>query len=158
MFLVAYHLRLFVTLWTVACHFPLSVGFSRQEYWSRLPCPLPGDLSDAEITPGSPALQADCLPPEPPGKTYSLVFPLFSSLSFPISAKTTLLVLRRCMVITYHNTVLFPPQLSLHLFIHHLSLPADSKLHEDSALYTRISLYQAQSLVPLLCLFCGDTV
>ena len=77
MFSVAYHVRLFVTLWTVARQVPLSVGFSRQEYWSRLPCPLPGDLSDAEITPGSPALQADCLPPEPPGKPL-----LFPSLSF----------------------------------------------------------------------------
>ena len=43
----------------------LSMGFSRQQYWSRLP---PGDLTNTEIEPGSPALQADSLPPEPPGK------------------------------------------------------------------------------------------
>ena len=45
------------------------MGFSRQEYWSGLPCPSPGDLSDPEIEPGSPALRADSLPPEPPGKS-----------------------------------------------------------------------------------------
>ena len=41
--------QLFVTLWTVACQAPLSMGFSRQEYWSGLPCPPPGDLSDTGI-------------------------------------------------------------------------------------------------------------
>ena len=43
-------------------------GFSRQEYWSGLPCPLPGDLSNPGIKPRSPTLQADSLPTEPPGK------------------------------------------------------------------------------------------
>jgi len=42
--------------------------FSRQEYWSRLPCPPPGDLLHPEIKLGSPALQEDSLPSEPPGK------------------------------------------------------------------------------------------
>ena len=51
--------------WTVACQVPLSMGFSRQEYCSGLPCPFPGDLTDAGIEPGSPALQADSLPSEP---------------------------------------------------------------------------------------------
>jgi len=44
------------------------MGFSRQKYWSRLPFPPPGDLLDPGITPGSPALQMDSLPYEPPGK------------------------------------------------------------------------------------------
>ena len=43
-------------------------GFSRQEYWSGLSCPLPGDLSSSGIEPRSPTLQADSLPSEPPGK------------------------------------------------------------------------------------------
>ena len=43
-------------------------GFSRQEYWSGLPCPPPGDVPGPVIEPGSPALQADPLPTEPPGK------------------------------------------------------------------------------------------
>ena len=60
--------RLFATLWTVACQAPLSMGFSRQEYWSRLPFPSPGDLPNPGIEPGSPALQADALSSEPPGK------------------------------------------------------------------------------------------
>ena len=50
------------TPWTVACHTPLSMGFSRQEYWSGLPCPPRGDLPDPGIEPSSPALQADSLP------------------------------------------------------------------------------------------------
>ena len=43
------HVQLFVTLWTLACQVPLSMGFSRQEYWSGLPCPPPGDLPDPGI-------------------------------------------------------------------------------------------------------------
>ena len=45
-----------------------SMGFSRQEYWSGLPLPSPGDLPDPGIEPGSPALEADALTAEPPGK------------------------------------------------------------------------------------------
>ena len=54
--------QLFATLRTVARQAPLSMGFSRQGYWSWLPCPPPGDLPDPGIEPGSPALQADSLP------------------------------------------------------------------------------------------------
>ena len=50
------HIQLFVTLWTVACQAPQSMGFSKQEYWSGVPFPSPGDLPDPEIEPGSPAL------------------------------------------------------------------------------------------------------
>ena len=50
--------------WTVACQAPLSMGFSRQEYWSELPFPSPEDLPDPGIELGSPALQADSLPTE----------------------------------------------------------------------------------------------
>ena len=59
---------LFATPWTVAYQAPPSMGFSRQECWSGLPFPSPGDLTDPGIKPGSPALQADTLPTEPPGK------------------------------------------------------------------------------------------
>ena len=48
-----------VTPWTVACQALLSMEFSRQEYWSGLPFPSPGNLPNPEIEPGSPALQAD---------------------------------------------------------------------------------------------------
>ena len=58
--------RLFVTPWTVACQAPLSMEFSRREYWSGLPFVTPGDLLDPGIQPGSPAWQADSLPSEPP--------------------------------------------------------------------------------------------
>ena len=61
------NVRLFVTLWTVAHQAPLSMGFSRQEYWSGLPCCPPGDLPNPGTEPRSPTLQ-NSLPSEPPGK------------------------------------------------------------------------------------------
>ena len=60
--------RLFATPWTATYQATLTMGFPRQEYWSGLPFPSPGDLPDAGIEPRSPALQADTLPSEPPGK------------------------------------------------------------------------------------------
>ena len=60
--------RLFATPWTIAHQTPPSMGFSRQEYWSGLPFPSPGDLPDPGIEPGSPALEAEALTSEPPGK------------------------------------------------------------------------------------------
>ena len=56
--------RLLVTSWTIACQVPPSLGFSRQEYWSGLLFPSPGDLLDPRVEPGSPELQADSLPSE----------------------------------------------------------------------------------------------
>ena len=70
--------RLFATPWTVAYKAPLSMEFSRKEYWSGLPFPSPGDLPNPGIEPKSPALQADALPSEPPGKSPKYFFePLF---------------------------------------------------------------------------------
>ena len=60
-----------VTPWTVACQAPLSMGFSRQGYWSGLPFPPSGDLPSLGIEPRSPALQADSLPTELGGKPLS---------------------------------------------------------------------------------------
>ena len=57
--------QLFATPWTRAHQAPLSMEFSWQEYWSGLPFPSPGDLPNPGIEPGSPALQANSIPPEP---------------------------------------------------------------------------------------------
>ena len=65
------HVQLFVTPWTVACQGPLSMGFSRQEYWSGLPFPPPRNLPDPGIKPlsfASPALAGKFFTTEPPGK------------------------------------------------------------------------------------------
>ena len=59
--------QLFATPWTVAYQAPLFMEFSRQEYWTGLPFPSPGDLPDPGIEPRSPALQANALPSEPQG-------------------------------------------------------------------------------------------
>jgi len=58
--------RLFVTPWTVAGQAPLSMGFSRQEYWRGLPFPSPEDLPDPGIEPASSALAGQFFTPEPP--------------------------------------------------------------------------------------------
>ena len=65
--LVAKSCPTLATPWTVVFQAPLPVGFSKQEYWSGLPFPSPGDLPNPGIEPWSPALQADTLPSEPPG-------------------------------------------------------------------------------------------
>ena len=65
---------LFVTPWTVAYQAPPSMGFSRQEYWSGLPFPSPGDLPNPGTEPGSPAFQADALTSEPPVGSSSQLF------------------------------------------------------------------------------------
>ena len=62
------HVRLFATPWTAACQAPLFMGLFRQEYWSELPFPSPGDLPTPGIKPSCPSLQVDSLPSEPPGK------------------------------------------------------------------------------------------
>ena len=64
---------LFVTPWTVQYQAPPSTGFSMLEYWSGLPFPSPGDLPHPGIEPRSPALQADALLSEPPGKSSSSI-------------------------------------------------------------------------------------
>ena len=66
--LVAQCVQLFMTPGTLACQAPHPWGFSRQEYWTGLTCPPPGDLPNPGIEPRPPALQADSLPSEPPGK------------------------------------------------------------------------------------------
>ena len=60
--------QLFTTPWSIAHQAPQSMEFSRQEYWSGLPFPSPGDLANPGIEPASPALQADVLPSKPPGE------------------------------------------------------------------------------------------
>ena len=62
------HVQLSATPWTVAYQAPPFMGFSRQEYWSGSPFLSPGDLPDPGIEPRSPALEADTLTSEPPGK------------------------------------------------------------------------------------------
>ena len=64
------HVQLFATPWTTAQQAPLSMNFSRQEHWSALPFPSPEDLPHRGIKPGFPALQADSLPSESPGKPH----------------------------------------------------------------------------------------
>ena len=70
-----------VTPWTLCdCQFPLSMEFFRQEYWSGLPFPSPGDLPNLGIEPGSPTLQAESLLSEPPGKPYIFTLSVFKGM------------------------------------------------------------------------------
>ena len=67
-FSLVYHVQLFATPGTVACQASLSRGFHRQDYWSRLPLPSAGDLSDLGRELASPALAGRFITAEPPGK------------------------------------------------------------------------------------------
>ena len=70
------HFQLFVTLWTVARRAPMSIGFSRQEYYSGLPFPLPEDLPSTGTDPASlasPALAGGFFTTEPPGKSHTTI-------------------------------------------------------------------------------------
>ena len=72
---VASHVQLFLTPWTVARQAPPSLGFPRQEHWSELPFPSPGDLPHPGIEPASPALAGGFLTSEPPGKPERVIYP-----------------------------------------------------------------------------------
>ena len=81
------------TPWTVACQAPLTMGFSGREYWSGLPFPSPGDLPNPGVEPGSPALQADSSPAEPPEMPTCQLIPhknrTEGDFTIPISLKST---------------------------------------------------------------------
>ena len=74
--------RLFSDPRTVARQAPLSMKFSRQEYWNGLPFPSPGDVPDPGIEPRSPTLQADALTSEPPGKPNLLESSIFLKINY----------------------------------------------------------------------------
>ena len=74
------HVRLFVTAWTIACQAPLSMEFSRQEYWNGLPFPFPEDLLYPGIEPISPVLAGGFFITEPPGKPKAKVKKYFLTL------------------------------------------------------------------------------
>ena len=108
------------------CQVPLSMGFPRQEYWSGLPCPPPGDLLNPGTEPGSPALQADSLPTEPPGNPKSIFQPLYSSL-FPESLcddlmrKNQVRVGQEYGIGRNHLIIFFSPFANLMMNFHSLS-------------------------------------
>ena len=109
---------LFSTPWTVALQAPLSMGFRRQEYWSGLPFLSLGDLPNPGIEPRSPALQADALPSEPPGKAVvdiSLSIMIISSCMF-VAANgigMKVLVTQSCPTLETPWTVACPVPLSM---------------------------------------------
>ena len=101
---------LFVTPWTVA--YQGYVGFSRQEYWSALPFPSPGDLPDPGIDPGASALKADALTSEPPGK-HSCASPILPIHRSPqLSALATISLPSKS-----RSLFLFYKQVHLHHFL-----------------------------------------
>ena len=90
-------LQLFATPWTTACQAPLSMGFSRQEYWSVLPFPPPGDISDPGTKPtslGSPALAGGFFITLPPGNLY-MHYQILPSQNYVIGIITAILQRQR---------------------------------------------------------------
>ena len=94
---------LFVTPWTVALLAPLTMGFSGQEYQSGLSFPSPGDLPNPRTEPGSPALQADYLSPEPPGQIKSSLSPpkIYSTLKQPPKAPDHVVFIEKYLYTLY---------------------------------------------------------
>ena len=84
--------RLFVTPWAVAQQAPLSMGFSRQEYWSELPFPPPGDVPDPGIEPMYPALAGRFFTTVPPGKPNLWKSPKYSGLTHQLSRGTIMIL------------------------------------------------------------------
>ena len=106
------------TLWTVARQAPLSMEFSRQEYWSGWPFPSPGNLPDPGIEPGSSALQADFfLLSEPPGK-HCPTAPTMQNKKFKVWKNKT----KQCVYIS-KSSPLGNPNASLLLAMGHVTLP-----------------------------------
>ena len=99
-----------LTLWTHGAHqAPLSMGFSRQEYWSGLPCPSPGNLPNQGIKYGSSALQADSLTFEPSGKPifftgrYVSIFQYQAPILFSFSFRwLALLEIQICIILIFY--------------------------------------------------------
>ena len=93
--------------WTIVHQAPLSLGFPRQEYWCRLPLPIPRDLPDPRIKPAFPSLQSDSLLSEPPGATHSQASIQFRYLSlqwnFPDSSLWVLLSADYFGMISLHS-------------------------------------------------------
>ena len=79
------HVQLFATPWTVACQATLSIEFSRQEYWSGLPSPPPGDLPDPRTEPAFPALAGRFFTNEPPWKPHLSSYYLYSLISYQMN-------------------------------------------------------------------------
>ena len=128
------HVWLFATPWAVACQAPLSMGFFRQEYWSRLPFPTPRDLPDPWIkhaSPASPALQADSLPLSHLRSPFLLHLGHHRALVFPVLYRRFSLVIYfihrvnnvyMSIPISQFIPPLFPCLVSIHLFSISVSL------------------------------------
>ena len=101
--------QLFATLWIVACQALLSMRFSRQAYWSGLPCLPPGDLPNPGSESRYPALQADSLPSEPPGKPKpATIFPYLGNVTASQLIKYNFrIMLTHCF---FYIITLFPKQ------------------------------------------------
>ena len=139
--------QLFATLWTIARQPPLSMGFSRQEYWSGLPFPSPGDLPDPGIELGFSALQAEPLPSEPPGNSISVSGTLFTSSPGEGGSPGSPLFLTT----PYSNTSLLLPNLPLeHLSRHHghLSIPTSITLVQATTIYAQVPFLPMWSPCP----------
>ena len=115
------HVRLFVTLWTVVHQAPLSMGLSRQEYCSGLPCPPPGDLLDSGIEPRSPALRGDSLPSDPQGKPKSSEMNSLSNLQGNFQTQELNQGLPNCRQILYQLSYQLSLPIIISLFLSYLT-------------------------------------
>ena len=108
--LVAKSCPTLATAWTVTCQAPLSIGFSRSEYWSGLPFPSPGDLANSGIKPMSSTLQADYLPTEPLGEPllslYSLSILSILICSLRLKKDYNVLLESQPLTLSYYKSII----------------------------------------------------
>ena len=140
------HARLFVISWTVARQAPLSVGFSRQKYWSGLPCPSPGDLPDPGIEPASPESSASTgglFTTVPPGKPWKpqrgLLAPLWSSFT-SFYSPTFMSVHPGSLAVLYMADLALIPNLCTGCFSAWNVLPSDPHSPSLSSVFAQMLL------------------
>ena len=141
------HAWLFATPWTIAHQAPPSMEFSRQEYWSGLPFPSPGDLPNPGIKPGSPALWAEALSSEPPGKFAFNPSHLFHPFPIPPSPLATTVL---CIWV-FFSFVVF-----VHLFSRfHIQMKSHSIYFSlaDSYMLTKSAFLRQNTLTVTIILF-----
>jgi len=118
--------QLFATPWNVAHQVPLSMEFSRQEYWSGLAFPSPGHLPNTGIEPGTHESQADSLSSEQPGKPMILVFIILSfKPGFSLSSST---LIKRLFSSSLLSAIRVVSSAYLRLLIHSLTMQALFKI------------------------------
>ena len=148
-----------MTPWTVAHQAPPPMGFSRQEYWSGSPWPSPGDLPNPGIELRSPALQADSLPSEPPGKPKNTGVGSLSLLHGVFPTQVLNWSLPHCRQIFYQLSYQGSPKKQISVFKYRYKLRRNNHTHILKSNYCNVPIlcYSGLCLIVSVTVFLGLT-